>query len=117
MRPSETAQHEASPDAWRVAGRLLPAAVPAPAERGAARAGRGHTLHLARDPDSGQALDKPEPLFSCPCPARGLRCGDCMMIAFGPPPFSATPLGWFLASFNRLRHRLIIRFRGAAGEE
>jgi hypothetical protein len=40
-----------------------------------------------------------------------------MMIAFGPPPFTATPLGWFLASFNRLRHRLIIGFRGAAGEE
>jgi len=117
MRPSETAQHEASPDAWRAAGRSSPPAVPPPVVPRAAPAGRGHTLYLARDPDSGQALDEPEPLFSCPCPSRGLRCGDCMMIAFGPPPFSATPLGWFLASFNRLRHRLVTCFRGAANEE
>jgi hypothetical protein len=117
MRPSETAQHEASPDAWRAAGRPLPAAVPPPAVRRAAQAGPEDTLYLARDPDSGQARYEPEPLFSCPCPSRGLRCGDCMMIAFGSPPFSATPLGWFLASFHRLRHRLIIGFRGAAGEE
>jgi len=117
MRPRETAQHEASPDAWRVAGRPLPAAAPPPVVPRAAQAGQGHILYLARDPDSGRALDEPEPLVSCPCPLRGLRCGDCMMIAFGPPPFGATPLGWFLASFNRLRHRLIIWFRGAAGDE
>lgn len=116
MRPSETAQHEASPDARRAARRALPTAAPPPPVPRAAPAGPGHTLYLARDPDHGQALDEPEPLFSCPCPSRGLRCGDCMMIAFGSPPFSATPLGWFLASFNRLRHRLIIRFRGV-GEE
>ena len=117
MRPSETAQHEASPDAWRTARRPRPAAVPPPPAPLATPAGPGHTLYLARDPDRGQALAEPEPLFSCPCPARGVRCGDCMMIAFGPPPFSATPLGWFLASFSRLRHRLVIFFRGAAGEE
>jgi hypothetical protein len=116
MRPSETAQHEASPDAWPATW-PLPAAVPPASAPPAAQAAPGHTLYLARDPGSGQALDEPEPLFSCPCPSRGLRCGDCVMAAFGPPPFSATPLGWFLASVSRLRRRLIIRFRGAAGEE
>jgi len=49
---------------------------------------------------------EPVAAFDCPCPARGLRCGDCMMIAFGPPPFTATPLGWALATVRRLSWRL-----------
>jgi hypothetical protein len=61
----------------------------------------GFTLYLARDPDTGEALDEPEPLSSCPCPLRGRRCWDCSMIAFAPPPFRATPLGWSLASLRR----------------
>jgi hypothetical protein len=28
------------------------------------------------------------------------------MISFAPPPFSATPLGWFLASMRRLGWRI-----------
>jgi hypothetical protein len=37
---------------------------------------------------------------------RGVRCGDCMMIAFAPPPFRATPLGWALATGRRLGWRI-----------
>jgi hypothetical protein len=94
---SETAQHEASPDS--PASRPSSAAVPAPP------VGPGHTLYLTRDPGNGQAVE-PEPLFSCPCPLRGLRCGDCMMIAFGPPPFRATPLGWALVTGRRIGWRI-----------
>jgi hypothetical protein len=66
----------------------------------------GFTLYLARDPDTGAELAEPQPLFNCPCPLRGLRCGGCMMVAFSAPPFRATPLGWFLASLRRLGWRL-----------
>jgi hypothetical protein len=66
----------------------------------------GFTLYLARDPDTGDELDEPEWLGSCPCPLRGLRCGDCSMIAFAAPPFRATPLGWSLASGRRALWRL-----------
>ena len=55
-------------------------------------------------PDDWPPLPRaaPEPLtLTCPCPARGLRCGDCMMIAFAAPPFTATPLGWTLATGRR----------------
>lgn len=55
-----------------------------------------HTLALALDPDGPDEIE-----FTCPCPLRGLRCGDCMMIAFAPPPFKATPLGWTLATGRR----------------
>ena len=95
-----TAQDEGSPDGWPESWRPSPEPAPVPL------AGPGSTLHLARDPRSGQALAEPEPLFSCPCPMRGLRCGDCMMIAFAPPPFRATPLGWALASGRRLGWRI-----------
>src|SRR5215472_2901029 len=95
-----TAQDEGSPDGWPEPWRPPPEpALPPPA-------GPGGTLYLARDPRSGHALAEPEPLFSCPCPMRGLRCGDCMMIAFAPPPFRATPLGWALASGRRLGWRI-----------
>jgi hypothetical protein len=70
------------------------------------RSSPGFTLYLARDPDTGEDLDEPVQLGSCPCPLRGLRCGDCSMISFAPPPFSATPLGWFLASMRRLGWRI-----------
>jgi hypothetical protein len=55
----------------------------------------------------GQAIPEPAPLeLTCPCPLRGLRCGDCMMIAFAPPPFKATPLGWTLATLRRFGWRI-----------
>ena len=95
-----TAQDEGGPDGWPEPWRPLPEPPPVPL------AGPGSTLYLARDPRSGQALAEPEPLFSCPCPMRGLRCGDCLMIAFAPPPFRATPLGWALASCRRLGWRI-----------
>jgi len=84
-----TAQDEGPPDGWLESWRPSPEPAPVPL------AGHGSTLHLARDPR-----------FSCPCPMRGLRCGDCMMIAFAPPPFRATPLGWALASGRRLGWRI-----------
>ena len=95
-----TAQDEGSPDSWPEPWRPLPGPAPVPP------AGPGGTLYLARDPRNGHALAEPEPLVSCPCPMRGLRCGDCMMIAFAPPPFRATPLGWALASGRRLGWRI-----------
>ena len=52
-------------------------------------------------PDQPPALE-----LHCPCPARGLRCGDCCLIAFAPPPFRATPLGWTLATGRRLGWRI-----------
>jgi hypothetical protein len=66
----------------------------------------GHTLYLARDPGTGAELAEPQPLFDCPCPLAGVRCGGCMMIAFAPPPFRATPLGWCLATCRRLWWRI-----------
>ena len=48
----------------------------------------------------------PEVTFTCPCPLKGLRCGDCMMIAFAPPPFRATPVGWLLATARRAGWRI-----------
>jgi hypothetical protein len=95
-----TAQDEGSPDGWPEPWRPLPEPAPVPL------AEPGSRLYVARDPGSGQALAEPEPLFSCPCPMRGVRCGDCMMIAFAPPPFRATPLGWALATGRRLGWRI-----------
>lgn len=49
---------------------------------------------------------EPVAAFECPCPLAGLRCRDCMMIAFAPPPFTATPVGWALATGRRLGWRI-----------
>jgi len=80
---SETAQHEAAPDGWPKAWRPLPMVAP----------------ELPAEPEAAITL-------TCPCPLRGLRCGDCMLIAFAPPPFKATPLGWALATARRLGWRV-----------
>jgi hypothetical protein len=95
---SETAQHEASPDARRPW--LAPVPVPVLTTE------PGGTLYLMRDPATGEELAEPEALGSCPCPLRGRRCWDCSMIAFAPPPFRATPLGWTLATGRRLGWRI-----------
>jgi hypothetical protein len=73
---AETAQHEAAPDGWPEPWRQVPMLAPEP------------------EPDGATELH-------CPCPLAGLRCGDCVMIAFAPPPFKATPLGWSLATARR----------------
>jgi hypothetical protein len=61
-------------------------------------------------PEAWRPLPPPEPqplTLTCPCPLKGLRCGDCMLIAIaGPPPFTATPLGWLLATCRRLGWRI-----------
>jgi hypothetical protein len=76
----------------------------------------GFTLYLARDPDTDEPLEVPEALGSCPCPLRGMRCGDCSMIAFAAPPFGATPLGWSLATGRRLLWRLRFAVTGPPDE-
>src|SRR5262249_53742634 len=95
-----TAQDEGSPDGWPPSWRPLPGpATVRPTEPGS-------TLHLARDPGSGQALAGTEPLFSGPCPMRVGRGGHCMMIAFALRPCRAPPVGWALASGRRLGWRI-----------
>jgi hypothetical protein len=90
---AQTAQRPAEP--WPQSWRPLPPPEPPAPEPGA------YTLYLTADPETGESLAEPESLGSCPCPLRGLRCGDCSMIAFAPPPFKATPLGWALATARR----------------
>jgi hypothetical protein len=96
---TETTERQAPPAPWPQSWRPLPPPEP-PAEPGS------YTLYLAADPDTGEPLAEPESLGSCPCPLRGLRCGDCSMIAFAPPPFRATPLGWALATARRAGWRI-----------
>jgi hypothetical protein len=59
------------------------------------------TLEIRPAPSAEPAAE-----LTCPCPLRGLRCGDCVMIAFAPPPFTATRLGWTLATLRRIGWRI-----------
>jgi hypothetical protein len=96
---TDTAERQAPPEPWPQSWRPLPP--PEPRKPWMQPTEPTYTLYLMRDPDTGEPLAEPESLGSCPRPLRGLRCGDCSMIAFAPPPFKATPLGWALATARR----------------